>query len=108
MRAHYFILFLSVPSQDGGCVCQVSVCARTAGQVIAAVVPSPQKLASRPTACCAAGKASVCVANVRVMTLDTLEISARDALLAKSPASHTGTFHFLFPTKKHDGDYFYL
>ncbi len=37
-------------SQAGVCVCQGSVCVRTAGQVIAAVAPSPQQPASQATA----------------------------------------------------------
>lgn len=76
-------------------MCQVNACVRTAGQVIAAVVPSPQQPASRLMACCVVGRAGVCVANVCVMTADTLETFARDALLAKPPASHPGTFNSL-------------
>ncbi len=84
-------------------MCQGSVCARTAGQVITAVVPSPQQPANQPTACFAVGGEDVCVASVCVTTPITLETSVRDVLLAKAPANHTGTCQFLFATTKHDG-----
>lgn len=86
------------------CVCQVSVCAMTAGQAIAVGVPSPQQAANQPTACFAAGGEDVCVACVCVTTPNTLETSVRDVLLAKAPANHTGTCQFLFATTKHDGN----
>lgn len=107
MSPHFFSFTSLTPFfsfQDGVCVCQVSVCAMTAGQAIAVGVPSPQQAANQPTACFAAGGEDVCVACVCVTTPNTLETSVRDVLLAKAPANHTGTCQFLFATTKHDGN----
>lgn len=96
------------PSQGGVCVCQVSVCVRTAGQEIAVVVSSPQQPVNQPTACFAAGEGDVCVVSVCVMTPNTLETSVRGALRAKAAANQTGTCQFLFATTKHDGSAYRL
>lgn len=74
------------------CVCQVSVCARKAGEGIAAGALSPKQPANPPMACNAVGGEDACVASVCVMTPDTPETSVKDVLLAKAPANHTGTF----------------
>lgn len=84
-------------------MCQDGVCARTAGWVTAAVVPSPRQPAGQLTACCAAGGADVCVADACVTTLGATETSASDAPPARAPANHTGTYQFLCATTKHDG-----
>lgn len=89
--------------QGGECVCQVSVCAQMAGQEIAVVVLSPWQPVNQPTVYFAAGGAAVCVASVCAMTSITPETSARSALRAKTPASHTGTCQLLFATTEHDG-----
>lgn len=96
-------LLLVCPYQGGGCVCPVSVCARTAGPAKAAVAPSPQPPANQLTACFAAGGGDACVASVCATIPDTLETSVRDVRLAKAPAIHTGTCQLLFATAKHDG-----
>lgn len=84
-------------------MCQVSACAQTAGQEIAVVVPFPRQPVNQPTVYFAAGGADVCVASVCAMTSITLEISARGARRAKTPANHTGTGQLLFATTEHDG-----
>lgn len=71
--------------------CRASACAQMAGQVRAAVVPSPRQPASQPTACFVAAVAGARVGGARVTTLSTPGISARSAQRAKAPASHTGT-----------------
>lgn len=78
-------------SQVEGRVYRASACALMAGQVRAAVVPSPRQPVSQPTACFVAAVADACVESAHVRTLSTLGISARSALLAKAPVSHTGT-----------------
>lgn len=87
------------------CVCQVNVCVTMDGQVIAAVVQCLKQLANQPMACYAAGGEDVCVASVCVMTSTTPETSARDVLLVRVPANHTGTCQFVFATIKHDGSF---
>ena len=72
------------PPQGGVCVCRASVCAWTAGQVIAAVVPSLQRPVNQPTACFAAGEADVCAGSACAKTPNTLEKSVRN-----SPTSMT-------------------
>jgi len=88
------------------CVCQVSVCVRTTGLVIAVVVLSPRQPANQPTACCAAGGADVCVASVCATTPGAPETSVRDVPVAKAPANHPGTCRFVFATTKHDGSFY--
>ena len=108
-RLHFLIrtfLSLTVSSQDGVCVSQVNVFVTTVGPVKAAVVWSPQQPANQPTACYAAGGGNACAASVCVTTTGTLGTSVRNALLAKSPANHTGTCPFLFPTTKHEESFY--
>lgn len=81
-----FVCFLQVEVR----VCQASACAQMAGQVRAATVPSPRQSVSQPTACFVAAVADAGVENAHVTTLNTLGISARSALRAKAPVSHTG------------------
>lgn len=71
--------------------CRASACARTAGQVRAAVVPSPRQPARQPTACFVAAAAGARAGGARVTTPSTPGISARSAQRARAPASHTGT-----------------
>lgn len=78
-------------SQVTGRVCRASARARMAGQVRAAVVPSPRQPVSQPTACFVAGVADACVESAPVTTRSTPGISARSARPAKAPVSHTGT-----------------
>lgn len=78
-------------SQGKVCVCPANVCAWTAGQVRAAVAPSPRQPVNRPTVCYVAAVANACVGGAYVTTLTTLEISARSAPRAKAPVNHTGT-----------------
>lgn len=83
------------PPQGGVCVCRASVCAWTAGRVIAAVVPSPQQPVNQPTACFAVGGADVCAAGACATTPNTLETSVRTVLRVKAAANHTGTCQLL-------------
>lgn len=78
-------------SQVKGRVCRASARAQMAGQVRAAVVPSPRQPVSQPTACFVAGVADACVESAPVTTRSTPGISARTARPAKAPVSHTGT-----------------
>lgn len=85
-------------------MCQVSVCARKAGEGIAVGALSPKQPVNQPMACFAVGGANACVASVCATTPDTPETSVKDVLSAKPPANHTGTCRFLFTTTKHDGN----
>lgn len=105
-HAHFTSLISFPPvsvcsSQDGERVCQASVCVRTAGPVMTAVVPSQQRPAGQPTARSAAGGAGVCAASVCATAPNTLDTSARDVPPAKAAANHTGTCHFSVCYKKY-------
>lgn len=78
-------------SQDEVRVSPANVCARMAGQVRAAVAPSPRQPVNQPAARCVADAVDACAESAHVTTLSTLEISARRAQRAKAPVNHTGT-----------------
>lgn len=78
-------------SQGKVCVCPANVSAWMAGQVRAAVAPSPRQPVNRPMVCYVAAAANACVGGAYVTTLTTLEIPARSARRAKAPVNHTGT-----------------
>lgn len=60
------------------------------GQVRVVAALSPQKVACRLMAWCAAGMESVSVASVCVITTGSLDRSVKSVLPAQIPATHTG------------------